>query len=79
MGASSSGSIQEREPGQEQETQHDVQQKWKQKLQTEEGSRELRVGVEAKASLCPVCKGRHVYQRKLAWGYLQWLSDRLQE
>ena len=79
MGAFSGGSIQEREPGQEQEAQHDVQQKWKKNLETEEGSRELRAVVEAKASPCPVCKERHVYQRKLAWGYLQWPSDRLQE
>ena len=48
-------------------------------MQTEQGSRELRAGFEAKTKACPVFKGRHVYQRKLAWGYLQRPSDRLQE
>ena len=46
---------------------------------TEEGAKELRVAAEEKAGSCPVCKGTHKYQRRLPWGSLPWLSDRLQE
>ena len=52
---------------------------WKQKTGTEKGSKELRTTAEAKTGPCPVCKERHVYQRKLPWGSLQWQSDWLQE
>ena len=56
-----------------------AQQEWKQKMGTEEGSKELRATAEAKTGPCPVCKEKHVYQRKFTWGSLQWPSDRLQE
>ena len=46
---------------------------------TEEGAQELMVKAEAKIGPCPVCKGKHEYQRKLPWGSLLWPSDRLQE
>ena len=46
---------------------------------TEEGAKELRVKAEAKTGSCPVCKGKHEYQRRLPWGSLSWPSDRLQE
>ena len=45
----------------------------------EEGAQELRAKAEAKVGLCPVCKGKHKYQRRLPWGTLLWPSDRLQE
>ena len=45
---------------------------------TEEGCKELRATAEMKMGPCPVCNKRHVYQRKLPWGYLMWPSDRLQ-
>ena len=54
-------------------------QDWKQKMGTEEGAKELRAAAEAKTGPCLVCKEKHVYQRKLPWGSLQWPSDRLQE
>ena len=77
--ASRGRSSQEREHGREREARRDVQQAGKQKLGTEEGSKELRATAEAKTGPCPVCKERHVYQRKLPWGSLQWPSNRLQE
>ena len=46
---------------------------------TEEGGEELWATAERKKGPYPVCKERHVHQRKLPWGYRQWPSDRLQE
>ena len=52
---------------------------WRQKMGTEEGSKEIRATAEVKTGPCPVCKEKHVYHWKLPWGSLQWPSDRLQE
>ena len=58
-GASSGGSVQEREHDREQEAVHEVRKEWKQKMETEEGSRKLWRMVKAKVSSCPVYKERH--------------------
>ena len=50
---------------------------WRQKMETEEGAKELRGAVEEKTGQCPVCKGTHKYHRRLPWGSLPWPSDRL--
>ena len=52
---------------------------WRQKMRKEEGAKELRATAEAKTGPCPVCKGKHEYQRRLPRGSLPWPSDRLQE
>ena len=46
---------------------------------TEEGAKELRATAEEKGRQCPVCRGKHDYQRRMPWGTLQWPSDWLQE
>ena len=46
---------------------------------TEEGAKELGATKEEKAGPCPVCRGKHDFQRRLSWGALQWPSDWLQE
>ena len=43
---------------------------WWQKMETEEGAQELRAKAEAKVGSCPVCKGKHEYQRRLPGGAL---------
>ena len=52
---------------------------WRQRMGTEKGAQELRAKAEVNIGSCPVCKGRHEYQRRLPWGSLLWPSDRLQE
>ena len=54
-------------------------QEWAQKMRTEKGSREARSTAEARNGPCPVCKEKHVYTRKLAWGVLSWPSSRLHD
>ena len=48
-------------------------------MRTEEGSKEIQSTAEARIGLCPVCKEKHVYHRKLGWGSLSWPSSRLQD
>ena len=83
---SSDKSVQEQEPGPEQEDRHDVRKErkqemksWKQKMETEEGAKEVRVMVQAKARPCPICKEWYFYPRVLPWGSVSWPSDRLSE
>ena len=86
VGSSSDKSVQEQEPGPEQEARNNVQKErkqktksWQQQMETEEGAKEVRVMVQARTGPCPVCKERHFYQRKVPWGSLLWPSDRLTE
>ena len=58
---------------------HIPRQEWAQKLLTEEGSKEIRRTAEARTGLCPVCRDKHVYPRKFAWGSLSWPSSQLQD
>ena len=86
IGFSSDKSVQEQETGPEQEARHDVQKESKpntksgeQKMETEEGAKEVRVMVQAKAGPCPIYKEWHFYPRILPWGSVSWPSKRLSE
>ena len=69
--APSGRSVQEQEPSREREARQEITlQERKQKMGTEEGFKELRATAEVKTGPCPVSNERHVYQRKLPWGYL---------
>ena len=85
-GTSRNKNGQKPEPGPEQEAQPDIRKEnklsakaRKPKMETEEGAKEVQVVVQARIGSCPVCKGRHFYQRKVPWGSLPWPSDRLTE
>ena len=70
------------EPGQQDGSRspdHIPRQEWAQKLLTEEGSKEIRGTAEARRGPCPVCRDKHIYHRKLAWGSISWPSSRLQD
>ena len=58
---------------------HIPRQEWAQKLLTEEGSKEICGTGKARTGRCPVCRDKHVYPRKFAWGSLSWPSSRLQD
>ena len=51
-------------------TETSSREEWRQRMGTEKGAQELRVKAEVKIGSCPVCKGRHKYQRRLPWGSL---------
>ena len=46
---------------------------------TEEGAQKIRARAEEMIGSCPVCKGKHEYQRRLPWGSLSWPSDWVQK
>ena len=52
---------------------------WARKMRTREGAEEILKIQEAKAKQCPVCKGKHTYSRKLAFGEMKWPSDQLEK
>ena len=58
---------------------HTPRQEWARKLPADEGSKDIRGTAEARMGICPVCRDKHVYQRKLTWGSNPWPSSRLQD
>ena len=48
-------------------------------MRTEEGAKEIQTTAEARIGACPICKEKHVYHKKLAWGSLPWPSSWLQD